>query len=363
MTTVATDPPPDWAAAPAEVACPLCSYNLRGLTVPRCPECGFAFAWAELMAAGRDRHPWLFEHARRPRRAWALVVTWAAAAWPWSLWRTVTPANPVNVRRLVTYWAASNAVGVVLVVSALASVAVPAGRRSLAYHAALVSVPGRPGVFARNTDTAYADPISAEVLGRYSPLPWTATFAAQGWAGFARSPQAVVGVAAGAAVAWPWLTFAALLVFQASLRRAKVDVRHVLRAAVYGCDVGLLALVATLAVCGPRAFAGPYLDVYRYAYSLSYYGRSFTTAPWWATGGLFGPGGPAEPFTRSVLDRWHVPVAILVLVVVAAAVTVRLTVAYARYLRFHRPLLTVLAAQAIVLLVMTVVLLQVFGGL
>ena len=26
-----------------DVSCPLCGYNLRGLTVPRCPECGNAF--------------------------------------------------------------------------------------------------------------------------------------------------------------------------------------------------------------------------------------------------------------------------------------------------------------------------------
>ena len=46
-----------------DVACPLCTYNLRGLTTPRCPECGrelklsigltepFMKAWVTLVAA------------------------------------------------------------------------------------------------------------------------------------------------------------------------------------------------------------------------------------------------------------------------------------------------------------------------
>jgi len=31
-----------------DVPCPQCEYNLRGLTIPRCPECGFRFDWTTL---------------------------------------------------------------------------------------------------------------------------------------------------------------------------------------------------------------------------------------------------------------------------------------------------------------------------
>ncbi len=31
-----------------DVPCPKCEYNLRGLTVPRCPECGEEFDWEEI---------------------------------------------------------------------------------------------------------------------------------------------------------------------------------------------------------------------------------------------------------------------------------------------------------------------------
>jgi hypothetical protein len=40
MTSSASDntSPPDWERIDEEIYCPLCNYNLRGLTVARCPE-------------------------------------------------------------------------------------------------------------------------------------------------------------------------------------------------------------------------------------------------------------------------------------------------------------------------------------
>lgn len=60
-------PGPDSGTAVRDVHCPRCGYNLRGLTVPRCPECGLAFEFAELesgflrqnIPTGLDRcDPW-----------------------------------------------------------------------------------------------------------------------------------------------------------------------------------------------------------------------------------------------------------------------------------------------------------------
>jgi hypothetical protein len=31
-----------------DLPCPRCDYNLRGLAVPRCPECGYRFTWSDL---------------------------------------------------------------------------------------------------------------------------------------------------------------------------------------------------------------------------------------------------------------------------------------------------------------------------
>lgn len=58
-TTTPTCPiplPPGPEGLSIDLNCPQCEYNWRGLTVPRCPECGHAFAWRDV--------PRLLEQAR-----------------------------------------------------------------------------------------------------------------------------------------------------------------------------------------------------------------------------------------------------------------------------------------------------------
>jgi hypothetical protein len=43
-----TEAPQDPQGLDEDVPCPKCQYNLHGLTVPRCPECGFSFAWSDI---------------------------------------------------------------------------------------------------------------------------------------------------------------------------------------------------------------------------------------------------------------------------------------------------------------------------
>ena len=56
----------DWSTITENIECPLCLYNLRGLTEPRCPECGHQFRWRTLLDESGWRHRYLFEH--HPRR-------------------------------------------------------------------------------------------------------------------------------------------------------------------------------------------------------------------------------------------------------------------------------------------------------
>src|SRR5687768_524801 len=67
---------PDWDAVAKDVHCPLCGYNLSGLTEPRCPECGYASDWDDLLHPERNLHPYLFEHhaRRRPMRSFARTL-------------------------------------------------------------------------------------------------------------------------------------------------------------------------------------------------------------------------------------------------------------------------------------------------
>src|SRR4051794_13009935 len=71
---------PAHAHAPAPIPqsdplpCPLCDYDLRGLTEPRCPECGYWFDWSDLIDPTKRRHPYLFEHHSR-RNVWSFFRT------------------------------------------------------------------------------------------------------------------------------------------------------------------------------------------------------------------------------------------------------------------------------------------------
>lgn len=53
-----------------DVPCPECRYNLRGLTVPRCPECGEEFDWEEITTLPH-------ENSRMHEGTWdAIAVVW-----------------------------------------------------------------------------------------------------------------------------------------------------------------------------------------------------------------------------------------------------------------------------------------------
>src|SRR6266571_1071740 len=93
---------PDWQKQKDEIHCPLCEYNLRGLSEPRCPECGYRFEWAELLNVDGTRHPFLFEHYPK-NNVWSFCRTFLATTFPRKFWRTVTPTQPVKVRRLLIY--------------------------------------------------------------------------------------------------------------------------------------------------------------------------------------------------------------------------------------------------------------------
>jgi hypothetical protein len=122
-------------------------------------------------------------------------------------------------------------------------------------------------------------------------------------------------------LAWPWLTLATLMIFSASMRRAKVRTAHVLRCALYSCDAALwlVPLTAYASVLSLAAIAP-----LRYSELLSRQG--------------------------------HLILAALIFTVVT---TYRLAAAYALYLRFHRPLATAAAAQLIVLLAVIALLLNI----
>lgn len=80
----------DRAVVDENVDCPRCGYDLRLLTVPRCPECGLPFAWEQIVASARLRHATpLFEYHWRTRPFRSLLGTAARTLYPPALWRCV----------------------------------------------------------------------------------------------------------------------------------------------------------------------------------------------------------------------------------------------------------------------------------
>src|SRR5438552_2015268 len=95
------------SAAPPRVEeqslhCPLCGYDLRGLSQPRCPECGSRFEWAELRDPAKKLHPYLFEH-HPERNVSSFVQTFLGGLRPGKFWATLLPIQPSRPKRLILY--------------------------------------------------------------------------------------------------------------------------------------------------------------------------------------------------------------------------------------------------------------------
>ena len=306
---------PDWSATSGDVRCPLCDYDLRGLSEPRCPECGYRFTWAELSDPARKRHRYLFEHHPR-RNVWSFVRTMLGGLRPRRFWSSLRPSQPSRRGRLVVYWLVSAMALPVAYAGLVANTAVRyATEHEQRRNGQLVAVQqyyrryaGRPPQGSLIPEIVAAGGPQQWVDGRYPPTG---------------SPRYVLEVhrlfyeprlghnleAVGMLVAWPWATLATLMIFRASMRRAKVNGVHVLRAALYCCDwtlwLGLLALLAVPPLV-------EWLDLGRYI-------------------------GFRDAAVSAVLF--------------AGITTWRLSAAYRHYLQFDRPLATAASAQVIVVLV------------
>jgi hypothetical protein len=118
------------------------------------------------------------------------------------------------------------------------------------------------------------------------------------------------------ALLWPWMTFVSLLVFRASMRRARVRPAHVLRCVIYAADAAVLAAL----LIGLLWF---YYD--------SWFARGwYWSGAWWSLG-----------------NNYAVSIA---LGIMFALLTYRLWIAYRRYLRFDHALATAVASQLMIAL-------------
>jgi hypothetical protein len=280
------------AAGEEGLACPLCDYSLRGLTTPRCPECGYSFDWDELRNQTKY-HPYLFEHAVR-RRVRSFFKTLWHGLWPWRFWQDVRPTHEVFESRLGVYWAA------IMLLSVLAFA-------SPAIHFAV-----------RLCRERYYD---ANLT--YATSPWYPEQAAA---------VGVLATVGALYVFWPWLTFAVLMIFRISMRRARIRPEHVERCVIYSFDAaGVLAPLVLLAAVAHGLLGGE------------------------PGQGLNG----RDPFALMPVSEDARLTLIACVFGLVAFGGVRLAVAYRRYLRFPHAGWVVLATQVIVGLIAAIVLLWV----
>src|SRR4051812_9296702 len=98
----AGDAAPAWDSIRHDVRCPLCDYNLRGLTDPRCPECGHRFDWAVVTDPNRRLHPYLFEH-HPERNIPSFSQPLGGPLRPRRFWDSLPASQPIRPGRMRLY--------------------------------------------------------------------------------------------------------------------------------------------------------------------------------------------------------------------------------------------------------------------
>lgn len=233
-----TSPP---NAAPSAVTgdavpCPMCEYDLRGLTEARCPECGYAFDWRDLLDRTRRKHKYLFEH-HPDRNIWSFLRTATGGLLPWRFWRSLRPDQPSNARRLIVYW----------LLTVWGPFVVPVGfftLTALIHHINNVPTRARVAAWAQSNPTQAGYSIQAygtleAYLDSLAPVAPSREFFAQVWRSMDADGFALIATPCVAWLLLPWLLALSLMVFQATMRRSRVRGAHALRCCLYSFDTGL----------------------------------------------------------------------------------------------------------------------------
>jgi hypothetical protein len=293
--------------------CPLCEYDLRGSIEPRCSECGYAFTWDEIRDPARRLHPYAFEH-HPERNGWSFRRTLFAGLRPGRFWRTLFPTQPSRPRRLVVYWLIGSLVMTLPLVAQYA-------RQAIRYQ----SEANKWRAQTSTMTTAQLDDYAPFIRQMYGTLEaynavayplWPSWDAASMTWQHMRYYNWATTWALIVLASWPWLTFAALMVFQVSMRRVRLRPIHVLRCVVHASDVVIWLALAMLIAIGVEMYRDNAIAVRQYG---------------WAPANIF--------LVRAM------PFVLLLLLV-------RVAFAYRLYLRFRHAVAVAIASQVIVWLIL-----------
>ena len=262
--TIQSEQPAAPAGAAAEVACPLCEYDLRGLAEPRCPECGYRFTWEEIRDPTRRLHPYLFEH-HPERNAWSFIRTLLGGLRPRRFWQRLAPQQPANPRRLALYWVLVLASGLPALLTVCLTVAVQMDahhRRSRVLIAKSFLAPGKEEELARwegELFRAFGTRTIHQYFQRHLPLFPSGWFV---WRVVDHTYPRFVLTSLVLVALWPGVTVIGMrLMLWVSVRRARVRPIHLARCAVHAADVGawyFLGVGIVAALLAAEGLAGGY---------------------------------------------------------------------------------------------------------
>lgn len=289
--------------------CPLCDYDLRATTEARCPECGYQFDWNELRDPTRRLHEYLFEH-HPERNVRSFFDTLFAGLNPRRFWRKLYPTQPSRPKRLVLYWSVcALACLMVLILQGVRTIFSHQQESALMAQRLVATFKSYDQTFQNDVIQNYGSP-QAYAAVHYPGFPDSQFLR---WV-LRDSSFMIVAINVILWLTWPWLTLAAMLVFQITMRRARIRSIHVLRCALYTGDLALWWAVGAAMMLGT--------DFAQYGI-----GRVMWSVSPWMT--------------------W-LPVLSLGVLIFA---TFRLTFAIRNYLRFRHAFMTSILVQIMVVLV------------
>lgn len=211
------------------------------MTEPRCPECGYGFTWTELFTDS-PIHPYLFEHKSPLHRSFLSTLLHGFV--PWRFWSSLSPRHEVNQRRLAQYaWLvvliAMMPIGIAFGSWVLEPAPTP-GTVSTWQWSQLFGPTAPPQRFLWITThqswLAFWDPDGHTFLGRIHRMPFDSAL------------SMFLGLM-GAYVLWAFVTFGLLMIFQSSMGKAGVKVKHVARCVIYSFDAVVpFALLLSIAL-------------------------------------------------------------------------------------------------------------------
>ncbi len=156
----------------------------------------------------------------------------------------------MRMRRLMIYWLLANSILLVATVGPFVQTGQAIIRQNSFSKRAFTALPDGSHQFVTYSPMTNGNwmpvyhIISAAQYRRAVPPPWSWELADAIWTRTAW--DSLLFDAAIVVLLWPWITLLALMIFQASMRRAKIKAIHVVRCVVYGCDFALLALTVLM---------------------------------------------------------------------------------------------------------------------